>query len=108
MRFPLLFIIVLSFAVIPFVAAAADAPAIHFFYSSSCPHCRAEQKFLDSLEEKYPELEVRRCSVNDAANISLLKEKLEERGAGKYFGVVPVTFVGDKFFVGFDLSLIHI
>ena len=75
---------------------------IHFFYLKTCPHCAAEEKFLDYIEEKYPEVKVNRYFVGEPENQKLLKEICEKYGAQRYIGLVPLTFVGKDFFVGFD------
>jgi len=75
---------------------------IHFFYLKTCPHCAVEEKFLDYIEEKYPEVKVNRYFVGEPENQKLLKELCEQYGAQRYMGLVPLTFVGKDFFVGFD------
>lgn len=76
--------------------------SISFFYSTTCPHCRAEHPFLDNLEVKYPELKVSRYLAQEPKNQELLQKLLIERGAEQYFGSVPITFVGSEVFLGFD------
>lgn len=77
-------------------------PGVQFFFSETCPHCRAEQSFLDTIEEKYPALTVARYPVTDPISRERLRGMLEERNAKQYFGTVPITFVGPELFVGFD------
>ncbi len=76
-------------------------PELHFFYSETCPHCIKQQSFLDTIEEKYPELTVHRYPVSDPAHHPLMQRLLEEHGALRNFGMVPLTFVGESFFPGF-------
>lgn len=75
---------------------------INFFYSLSCPHCAKEEKFLDEIEKKYPEIQINRYSIEDSKNVELLKKFCERCAADDYFGLVPMTFIGDEFFLGFD------
>jgi len=75
---------------------------LNFFYSTTCPHCIAEQAFLDKIEAKYPEVKVNRYPITDSNAQGLLKELLEKHNAGKYFGAVPMNFVGEDFIPGFD------
>jgi len=75
---------------------------INFFYSKTCPHCIAEQTFLDKIEKKYPEVKVNRYLINDSSSQELLKDLLEKHNAEKYFGAVPMNFVGEDFMPGFD------
>lgn len=80
----------------------ANGLEINFFYSKTCPHCIAEQGFLDDLETKYPEIKVNRYLITDLSAQTLLKELLKKHNAEKYFGAVPMNFVGEDFIPGFD------
>lgn len=82
--------------------AFAKGLEINFFYSETCPHCIAEQKFLDDIAIKYPEVKINRYLAAGPSNQTLLKELLKEHKALRYFGAVPITFVGNDFFPGFD------
>ncbi len=77
---------------------------IQFFYSETCPHCITEQKFLDGLAEKYPKVKINRYLITDQALQQLLKDLLKKHDAEEYFGLVPLTFVGEDFIPGFDNS----
>ena len=87
---------------LPVQATAQNKIEVLFFYSPTCPHCRAEEPFLDSLEKKYPQLDVQRYIASDHKNQELLYQLLVERKAMEYFGSVPVTFIGEELFLGFD------
>ncbi len=86
------------------LAQAAEPQAtINFFYSDTCPHCYRESLFLDGLEKSYgDQLKVNRYSINKIGTTSILKNLAEEYGATDVFGRVPVTFVGDEYYTGFD------
>ena len=75
---------------------------INFFYSEICPHCIAEQKFLNKIELNYPGVEINRYLITDTSRHQLLIDLLRKGGNEKYLGLVPITFVGDEFFLGFD------
>ena len=75
---------------------------LDFFYSKTCPHCIAENIFLDKIETKYENLKINRFLVSEEKNISLMYRMLQDANKSEYFGVVPLTFVGKKFFAGFD------
>lgn len=81
---------------------AEEHLSIQFFYSTTCPHCHAEQSFLDALEEKYPSIVIERFPITDAESQRILRPRLELAGAIEYFGAVPITFVGPTLFLGFD------
>lgn len=85
------------------IASEIDENAIIFFYSPTCPHCQAEQAFLDELHKELPELQIKRFNITEAKSILLLDEILTSyEGADRYRGLVPLTFYKDSYFVGFD------
>lgn len=98
----ILFIISLAFLIMPFWVSAEETLNIRFFESLTCAHCAAENEFLDTLEEKYPDLEILRYPVHIAENQELLNRLAKEYGIERYLGVVPLTFVGNESFIGFD------
>jgi glutaredoxin-related protein len=102
-----IFIIFLIFAGIIlsspiFAQTNPQGPEINFFYSETCPHCAAEQKFLNNIEVKYPDIQINRYLANESKNRKILIDLLKKHSAEKYLGLVPLTFVGDEFIAGFD------
>ncbi len=75
---------------------------IHFFYSETCAHCADEEKFLEKIEGLYPQVEIHRYLITNEANLKILSKLAKEHDAQRYIGLVPLTFIGDEFFVGFD------
>lgn len=76
---------------------------ISFFYSDTCPHCIKENKFLDKIEKKYPEVQINRYPINDPKSIEVLSNFCQKCAqAQPYLGSVPLTFVGNDFIPGFD------
>ncbi len=103
MRKLVFFILLLSFLFGGFNSIfAQNKVEVNFFYSAICPHCAAEEKFLDELEEKYLQIKINRYLVPDAESIEILKELCEQCNAEQYLGLVPITFVEKEFFLGFD------
>ena len=75
---------------------------IDFFYSKSCPRCLIEEAFLDILEEKYGQLEIRRFEISQGKNIKTLKAFYKEYEVPEdRWGLVPVTFIEGKYFLGY-------
>lgn len=75
-----------------------------FFYSTTCPHCREQEKFLDILEKKYSNIEIKRYEFSK--NIDLIQDfYLKYNVPAQEQGFIPVTFIGDIYFVGFDKSI---
>ena len=82
---------------------AQEIPEINFFYSKTCPHCASEGKFLDQLKNDHPEVKINRYEISQKNNIDLLTQYYDDYGVSKSSrGWVPVTFVGDKYFLGFN------
>lgn len=83
---------------------AQDKIDIYFFYSSTCPHCAAEEVFLDVLESKYPQIKIERYEViSSQQNQALLASFYENRNIPQNeMGWIPVTFTSQKYFLGFN------
>jgi thiol-disulfide isomerase/thioredoxin len=80
-------------------AAENNTVCVFLFYDSGCPHCAQERLFLQELKQKYP-IDLHEFEVGNPENSNLwyqICSKYKTR-----FGVVPITFIGDKVFVGFD------
>ena len=98
----LLSLIFFSFA--PALAQEREGAApveIIFFGSPTCPHCLSLKHFLEDLKEEYPEIMVREYDFSE--NIDRAKSLYEsyQVPAGQQ-GLVPVTFMDELFFVGFN------
>lgn len=75
---------------------------VYFFASSTCPHCRAEQKFWDELKQELPFLEVKRfeISANSTDVVRRVFSKISrENDTG---GSIPLTVIGSEAVLGFD------
>ncbi len=66
---------------------------IYFFYGSSCPHCAAENKFLNKLEQKYPEIDIKRYDAYAKENQELLLSLCKQCSSERYIGSVPMLFI---------------
>lgn len=102
---------VLSIAILLLLPAASGAEAaglqddkpvvVYFFWGDGCPYCAKEKPFLEDLQGRYPNLEVRAYEVwYDEGNQALLKKMaaavgFEVRG-------VPVTVIGERSWIGFS------
>ena len=106
----IIYIIAIIFLVISFFVPRAIAQdstptkelEVYFFYSQTCPHCAAEKEFLDNIAQDYPEIKIYRFSIDNSENHSLLKDLAKKHDVERYIGLVPMTFVGEDFFLGFD------
>ncbi len=83
------------------VQSNASSPvSVYFFYGEGCPHCAKEEVFLRTIQETYPEVEVKSFEIyHSRENAALLKQ------AGKLLGAnvsgVPFSIIGDEYFIGY-------
>ena len=76
---------------------------LHYFWAAGCPFCAQQTAFLNEvIAIQYPEVEIKRYNIADRSVHPVLTELARQYGAERYMGGVPVTFVGDRFFTGFD------
>jgi len=89
--------------IVPFFASAETTKLeVNFFYSETCPHCKAENAFLDKIAPNYPDIQINRYLVTDTDHKKLMVDLIKEHSAERYLGAVPLTFIGEDFFPGFD------
>ena len=79
---------------------AENKVCVYFFYGKGCPHCAEEKTFLQSLKEKYPELEVHEFEVYNNQENKEQFEKISQKFNTISSGV-PMTFINGKAFAGF-------
>ncbi len=67
---------------------------VYFFWGDGCPHCEHEKPFLEELEQKYPELEVKSFETwKNPDNVKIFQEVAQAYGIQARG--VPTTFIGD-------------
>lgn len=92
---------IILFLFISFVFAENNNVNLYFFYGKECPHCAKEKPFLDKLEERYPQLIVKRYEVWHNKENAELFIKLS-KACGVQVSGVPTTFIGEDVIIGFD------
>ncbi len=81
---------------------AQDEISVDFFFSPICQHCAKEKVFLKSLEEKYTDIEFKNYDIFQKQNTELLAQAYKEYNIpAEYQGWVPITFIKDRYFLGF-------
>lgn len=91
--------------------AAGAAPAgrgdiesgltLHFFWAANCPHCAEEKPFIEALQRRYPQLQVREYEIwRQRENFELLLALAERHGGGVVS--TPATVLGDRLWFGFN------
>ncbi len=74
---------------------------VHLFWGEGCAHCEEERAFLAGLGRSDPRLRITEHEVlKDRRNLELLQDLMDQQG--KETPGVPVTFVGERVFVGFS------
>lgn len=100
-----LLIIIFGLLLKPSFGLAEDSKIeAYFFYSTTCPHCKAEEGFLDKIEGKYPQIKINRYEVSNKDNQELYKQIGKKYGAPEQalsLISVPLTVIGDKYFLGY-------
>ncbi|XOU94044.1 MAG: hypothetical protein ACNFW9_04325 [Candidatus Kerfeldbacteria bacterium] len=99
-------ILVSIFFVLPAISQAQTQEVttnpvnIYFFYSESCPHCRAESQFISEIEIEF-----------EYDNVVFNQYEVTEESElfGKFNSItgyqltgIPATFIGEQFFVGWS------
>lgn len=88
------------------LAQSADSSkvVVYFFWGDGCPHCSAQKPFMQELAGRYPQVDLRMFEVwyNDTNRATFDKMA---RSFGFEPKSVPTTFVGTKYWIGFDDSL---
>ena len=76
---------------------------LYLFYGEGCGHCANEKEFLDSIDDKYPNLEIIKYEVwyNDENSklLGKVQDKLHIARNG-----VPTTVIGEEVMVGFNYA----
>ena len=86
---------------IPVFVQADDKPILYFFGSPTCPHCITEKAFLEKFKERCPQVEIKLYDFS--GNIELVKDLYQQYNvSAQEQGFVPVTFIGEKYFIGFN------
>ena len=93
-------LLIVGFCLIIPVIKAEDEVCVYLFYGKTCPHCAEEKSFLEELKTKYPQLEVHEFEIYFNSENRQLFERLTETYHTSSSGV-PMTFIGEKAFVGF-------
>jgi len=98
----ILLVIFTFLIIIPSIEAKGENTVnIYLFYSSACPHCKAEKSFLEEIEDDYDYVDIHRYEVDNNESNSRLMDKMK-RKLEVDEPYVPFTIIGEETFVGFD------
>jgi thiol-disulfide isomerase/thioredoxin len=83
----------------PAQGTGSNTVTVYYFYGTGCPHCDNVRPYIESLREKYPEVNFQILEVwNDKTNNALYKlmnHKLNQQQV-----MVPEVIVGDVVLIG--------
>lgn len=77
---------------------------IYFFWGDGCPYCENQKDVLEDWSQEYPNIEIKDYETwNNSENRDFLENLAASYGVS--VKGVPMTFIGDKHWVGFSESL---
>jgi glutaredoxin len=102
-KFLAIFLLALFFVFSPNLSRAENVShEIDILSSPTCPHCNSAKAFLSALQNDQ-KLELAINDYNISSNIAKAKELYEKHNLPqRYQGLVPVMFIADRYFVGFN------
>jgi len=81
-----------------------DKVTLYLFHGAECPHCNAEIKWLDTIKDKYKEVDFVYYEVwhnkENSDYLDMIFNKLHVKSNS-----IPFTVIGDEYFVGFSDSV---
>jgi glutaredoxin len=102
------FIFLFSAILIPIFGVEAqelEKTQIDVFYSTTCPHCKDARAFLEELDQQYTQedLVINSYNIAEKESVDLLKQLYPKYNVpADSYGLVPIMFVADKYFLGFN------
>lgn len=92
---------VLAFLFILAQFSTASSTCAYLFYGDGCPHCAAIEPFIESMQTKYPDLEIQKFEIyNNRPNLVLFNKYLYAYGVPESKSGVPAIFIGNDYLVG--------
>lgn len=77
---------------------------VYFFYGEGCPHCSKQKEAMKAWSESFPDMEIKSFETwSNAQNGEILQNLAKAYGTSVQG--VPMTFIGDEFWVGYSDSL---
>ena len=97
------FCLLLVILLLPLTVKAENKVTLYLFHGDGCPHCASEIEFLDSIKNKYKNLEIVKYEVwYNEGNSEFLKNVKSSFGVDNSY--VPATIIGDTLFTGYSDS----
>ena len=71
------------------------------FHSQDCTHCQSERKWLESIKDKYDNLNIYEYEITRNSDNSALLDKVKER-LSSTSNYVPYTVIGEQHWIGWN------
>lgn len=88
---------------IPSVKADEEEVRLYLFHQSTCPHCKEEREFLDSIKDDYPNLDMVFYEIDTNEMNYNFYQKVKKQMNISSSGV-PFTIIDNHYFIGFASS----
>lgn len=93
--------LVLTIAILFPVAVNAEEVNLYLFHSQDCIHCQSERKWLESIKDKYDNLNIYEYEITRNSDNSTLLDKVKER-LSSTSNYVPYTVIGEQHWIGWN------
>ena len=95
--------ILLAVLLIPFNTFAEENEIrLYLFHSETCPHCKEEIEYLDTIKDDYPNLDIVKYEVSNNEMNYNFYNKVIKKAKINTGGQVPFTIIGTDYYVGFS------
>ncbi len=79
----------------------AEEINLYLFHSQDCTHCQSERKWLESIKDKYDNLNIHEYEITRNSDNSALLDKVKER-LSSTSNYVPFTVIGEQHWIGWN------
>ena len=93
--------LVLTITILFPVAVNAEEINLYLFHSQDCTHCQSERKWLESIKDKYDNLNIHEYEITRNGDNSALLDKVKER-LSSTSNYVPYTVIGEQHWIGWN------
>ena len=99
----LLILIAISICIMP-QASAKEKVNLYLFWGDGCPHCAAEQQYLNTIQDEFDNLTIIKYEVWYHDENNQLLKQIGDKTNNTMTGV-PVTIIGQTIIKGFSTSI---
>lgn len=85
-------------------SAKAEEIKLYLFHQSTCPHCKEEREFLETIKDNYKDLNIVGYEVDtNRMNYNFYLKVMEKTNINS--NSVPVTIIGNYYYIGFTKDI---